>query len=156
LQQFDPSGGRAYYRYVLNCLANGGWTLEQVVQVRMQQHPQQQQQHPPQAAAPPALAPLGPSTVGGRLFFHCWLVSHRRTSHHTAVLPLSFLPQQPSAIGAAAVSSTHHHPPLSSEEEVGLNKVLSELSGSKESITAGRQWIMNAPPNKVTDFTVAD
>lgn len=27
-----------YYRHVLNCLMNGGWTLEQIVQVRIQAH----------------------------------------------------------------------------------------------------------------------
>lgn len=44
-----------------------------------------------------------------------------------------------------------HHPPLSSEEEVGLNRVLSELSGSKESIESGRMWVLNSSPNKVRD-----
>ena len=48
LEMRGPSN--AYYRHVLNCIMNGGWTLEQIVQVRQQQMQQmqiqmQQQQH---------------------------------------------------------------------------------------------------------------
>lgn len=34
LDQGDPNHG--YYRHVLNCLQNGGWTLDQVIQIRNQ------------------------------------------------------------------------------------------------------------------------
>lgn len=95
-----------YYRHVLNCLMNGGWTLEQV-RTQRRHHFRHGDHHLP------------------------------RRAHHTS-------PQ------VAQVRNQHYqqHPPainpgaLTSEEAATLHGLLGALNGSKDTITAGREWII--------------